>query len=90
MINDWSDLGGFWECLICLWQLEVQYFHDHATITSVATLKQSPIFDVSATFGTPTAAIGAEAGYDTQSGRFTKYNTGISFTKSDSSASVIM
>ncbi|XP_058778066.1 mitochondrial outer membrane protein porin 2-like [Vicia villosa] len=71
-------------------KLEIQYFHDHATITSVATLKQSPIFDVSATFGTPTAAFGAEAGYDTKSGHFTKYNTGISFTKADSSAAVII
>jgi len=77
-------------CGICHLQLEVQYFHDHATLTSVATLKQSPIFDVSAAVGSPTLAFGAEAGYDTKSASFTKYNTGISFTKLDSSASVIM
>ncbi|GAU26125.1 hypothetical protein TSUD_225880, partial [Trifolium subterraneum] len=71
-------------------KLEIQYFHPHATLTSVAALKQNPIVDVSATVGTPTVAFGAEAGYDTKSGSFTKYNTGISFTRLDSSASVII
>ncbi|XP_004511842.1 mitochondrial outer membrane protein porin 2 [Cicer arietinum] len=70
-------------------KLEVQYFHDHATITSVATLKQTPTIDVSATVGTPNIAIGGDAGYDTTSGRFTKYNVGLSFTRPDSSASII-
>ncbi|XP_045812183.1 mitochondrial outer membrane protein porin 2 [Trifolium pratense] len=71
-------------------KLEIQYFHPHATLTSVAALKQNPIVDVSATVGTPTVAFGAEAGYDTKSGSFTKYNTGISFTRLDSSASVVI
>ncbi|KAK2426377.1 Voltage-dependent anion-selective channel protein 2 [Trifolium repens] len=71
-------------------KLEIQYFHPHATLTSVAALKQNPIVDVSATVGTPTVAFGAEAGYDTKSGSFTKYNTGISFTRLDSVASVII
>lgn len=76
--------------LICFWQLEVQYFHDHATLTTAVALKQSPVIDVSATVGTPTIALGAEAGYDTSSGGFTKYTAGISVTRPDSSASVIL
>lgn len=71
-------------------QLEVQYFHDHATFTTAVALNQNPIVDVSATLGTPSFAFGAEAGYDTTSGNFTKYSAGISVTKPDSSASIIL
>ncbi|KAL5556796.1 hypothetical protein UlMin_039032 [Ulmus minor] len=71
-------------------KVEVQYFHDHATFTSAVSLKQSPLIDVTATFGTPSIAFGAEAGYDTTSGDFTKYTAGISVTKPDSSASILL
>lgn len=71
-------------------QLEVQYFHDHATFTAAAGLNQSPGIDVSATIGTPNIAFGAEAGYDTTTGNFAKYTAGISVTKPDSSAAIIL
>ncbi|KAM7263266.1 hypothetical protein ACFE04_000949 [Oxalis oulophora] len=72
-------------------KLEVQYFHDHATLTAAACLnKQSPLIDVSATIGTPSIAFGAEAGYDTTSGNFTKYTAGISVVKPDSCASILL
>lgn len=71
-------------------KLEVQYFHDHATFTSAIALSQSPCIDVTATIGTPTIAFGAEAGYDTTSGNFTKYTAGISVAKPDSCASIIL
>ncbi|KGN62001.1 mitochondrial outer membrane protein porin 2 [Cucumis sativus] len=71
-------------------KLEVQYFHDHATLATAVALNQNPFVDVSATIGTPTIAFGAEAGYDTTSGNFTKYAAGISVTKPDSSASIIL
>lgn len=73
-----------------LLQLEVQYFHDHATLTTAVALNQNPFVDVSATIGTPSIAFGAEAGYDTTSGNFTKYAAGISVTKPDSFASIIL
>lgn len=73
-----------------LWQLEVQYFHDHATLTTAVALNQSPAIDVSATIGTPSIAFGAEAGYDTTTGNFTKYTAGLSVAKPDSSASIIL
>jgi len=76
--------------LPCILQLEFQYFHDHATFTTAAALNQSPAIDVTATIGTPTIAFGAEAGYDTTSGSFTKYTAGISVTKPDSYASIIL
>ncbi|KAF2294715.1 hypothetical protein GH714_015700 [Hevea brasiliensis] len=71
-------------------KLEVQYFHHHATFTTALALNKSPAVDVSATIGTPTIAFGAEAGYDTTSGNFTKYTVGISVTKPDSYASIIL
>lgn len=62
-------------------QLEVQYFHRHATFTSAFSLnKQNPAIDLSATLGTPTFAFGAEAGYETALGKLTKYTAGISVT----------
>ncbi|KAF2295557.1 hypothetical protein GH714_033190 [Hevea brasiliensis] len=71
-------------------KLEVQYFHDHATFSTALALNKSPAVDVSATIGTPTIAFGAEAGYDTTSGNFMKYTAGISVTKPDSYASIIL
>lgn len=70
--------------------MEVQYFHDHATFTTAVALNQSPLVDLSATIGTPTIAFGAEAGYDTTSGSFTKYTAGVSVTKPDSYASILL
>ncbi|KAL5753133.1 hypothetical protein ACOSQ2_023640 [Xanthoceras sorbifolium] len=71
-------------------KLEVQYFHDHATFTTAVALNQSPGIDATVTIGTPTIAFGAEAGYDTPSGSFTKYTAGISVSKPDSCASIIL
>ncbi|PKI71308.1 mitochondrial outer membrane protein porin 2-like [Punica granatum] len=71
-------------------KLEVQYFHHHATFTTAVSLKQAPTVDVSATIGTPSIAFGAEAGYDTTSSTFTKYTAGVSVSKPDSCASIIL
>ncbi|XP_013606713.1 PREDICTED: mitochondrial outer membrane protein porin 2-like [Brassica oleracea var. oleracea] len=71
-------------------KLEAQYFHDHATVTAAAALKQNPLIDITATLGTPVISFGAEAGYDTSSKTFTKYNAGISVTKPDACASIIL
>ncbi|CAI0430466.1 unnamed protein product, partial [Linum tenue] len=72
-------------------KLEVLYSHHHATFTSAVALhQQSPAVDVSVTVGTTGIAFGAEAGYNTTSGSFTKYTAGISITKPDAYASVIL
>ncbi|EOA24597.1 hypothetical protein CARUB_v10017863mg [Capsella rubella] len=52
--------------------------------------KKNPLIDVTATLGSTTISFGAEAGYDTTSRTFTKYNVGISVTKPDQCASVII
>uniref|UniRef100_A0A7N0T4P1 Uncharacterized protein n=1 Tax=Kalanchoe fedtschenkoi TaxID=63787 RepID=A0A7N0T4P1_KALFE len=71
-------------------KLEAQYFHDHATFTTAVSLNQTPVVDLSATLGNPTIAFGAEAGYETSTGNFTKYTAGIGVTQPDSSASVLL
>lgn len=73
-----------------LLQLEVQYLHEHASFTTAVGLNKSPAVDFSATIGTPTIAFGAEASYLTASGTFAKYTAGVSLSKPDSSASVIL
>ncbi|XP_071693590.1 mitochondrial outer membrane protein porin 2-like isoform X2 [Rutidosis leptorrhynchoides] len=71
-------------------KVEVQYFHNHASLTSAVALTETPTIDVSATIGTPTFVIGAEAGYESSSGTLTKYTAGVSINKPDSSASIVL
>ncbi|KAG8373848.1 hypothetical protein BUALT_Bualt11G0067900 [Buddleja alternifolia] len=71
-------------------KLEFQYFHPHASLTAAVGLNQAPPVDFSVTLGTPTFALGAEAGYETTSGKLTKYTAGITVTKPDSCASIIL
>ncbi|KAL3833251.1 hypothetical protein ACJIZ3_007987 [Penstemon smallii] len=71
-------------------KLEFQHFHPHASLTAAVGLNQRPPLDFSVTLGTPTFALGAEAGYETISGKLTKYTAGITVTKPDSCASVIL
>lgn len=76
--------------LFFLLQLEVQHLHEHTSFTTAITLNQSPVIDFSSTIGTPSIAFGAEGSYSTVSGKFLKYNAGVSLTKPDSTASVIL
>ncbi|OVA09375.1 Eukaryotic porin/Tom40 [Macleaya cordata] len=71
-------------------KVEVHYFHEHAAVTTAVALNQSPTIDLSATIGTPSFAFGAEAGYESSSGTFSKYTAGISATSPDYSASIIL
>lgn len=71
-------------------QLEAQYLHQHASFTTAVGLNKSPAVDFSATIGTPTIAFGAEASYLIACRAFSKYTAGVSLSKPDSSASVIL
>ncbi|KAL3640335.1 Voltage-dependent anion-selective channel protein 2 [Castilleja foliolosa] len=71
-------------------KLELQYFNPHTSLSAAVGLNQAPPIDFSFTLGTPTFALGAEAGYETSSGKLTKYTAGITVTKPDSCASVIL
>ncbi|KAL2903896.1 Mitochondrial outer membrane protein porin 2, partial [Bienertia sinuspersici] len=70
-------------------KLEVQYFHHHATVTSVVILNKSPIVDLTATLGTPAIAFGVEAGYDTTSSNSTKYTAGVNVSKPESCTPIV-
>nr|GEY64070.1 mitochondrial outer membrane protein porin 2-like [Tanacetum cinerariifolium] len=56
--------------------LEVPYFHYNAALATTVSLNQTSMVDLSATIGTPTFVIGAEAGYEPNSGRLTKGDNG--------------
>ncbi|XP_072992955.1 mitochondrial outer membrane protein porin 5-like [Typha latifolia] len=71
-------------------KIEVQYFHDHGSFASLVGLKPSPIVDLSATLGAHGIVFGAEAGFDTALGSFTKYSAGIGLTNPDYNASIIL
>ncbi|XP_020101050.1 mitochondrial outer membrane protein porin 5-like [Ananas comosus] len=71
-------------------KLEVQYFHDHASFASIVALNPSPVVELSGTVGAQGIAIGAEAGFDTSSGNFTKYSVGLGLAKPDYNVSVLL
>jgi len=71
-------------------KVEVQYFHDNATFAAVVGMKPSPVVDFSVVVGPKGLAFGGEAGFDTSSGKFTKYTAGFSVTKPDFHASAIL
>lgn len=71
-------------------QLELQYLHNHAAINSGIGLNPAPLLEVSAVIGDKTLGLGGEVAFDTASALFTKYNAGISFSKPDFSAALIL
>lgn len=81
----------FW-VVIFLPQLDVHYFHHHATLTSTVALNHSPTINISATIGTPIFAMGAKVGYEneTSSSKFTNFTVGISVNLPDSTASIVL
>lgn len=66
----------------------MQYAHDHVGITGCIGLTPNPFVEVSAAIGCEGLVLGGEVGYDTASGRLTKYNAGLGFTKPDFSSVV--
>lgn len=71
-------------------KLEVQYFHEFATLTGAVALNQSPTIDASVTVGNCLYGLGAEASYETTTGDLTKYTGGLTMTNKDSCASLII
>ncbi|CAL4921349.1 unnamed protein product [Urochloa decumbens] len=71
-------------------KVELHYFHENATFASVVGTKPSPVVEFSGTVGAQGVAFGAEAGYDTATGKFTKYTAAIGVTKPDYHAAFIL
>lgn len=65
------------------WQLELQYLHDYAGVSSSVGLTANPIVNFSGVVGTNVVALGTDVSFDTKEGNFTKCNAGLSFTNAD-------
>ena len=73
-----------------MFQLEAQCLTEHVAFSAAIGLNCSPAIGFSATIGTPRFAFGAETCYSTATGKFVKYNTGVSLTNPTSNASIIL
>ncbi|CAI9109628.1 OLC1v1009487C1 [Oldenlandia corymbosa var. corymbosa] len=69
-------------------KLELQYAHDYAAITTSVGLTANPIINFSGVLGTNVLALGTDVAFDSKTGTFTKYNSGLSFTNADLIASL--
>ncbi|KAL6867646.1 hypothetical protein ACP4OV_015670 [Aristida adscensionis] len=64
-------------------KVELQYFHEHASFATAVGTKPSPVIDFSGTVGAQGVVFGAEGGFDSATGKFTKYSAAIGITKPD-------
>ncbi|KAH9550958.1 hypothetical protein CY35_10G098900 [Sphagnum magellanicum] len=71
-------------------KLELQYHQDFAAITGSIGLTASPVVEATGVVGSDGFSVGGELGFDTVSGKFTKYNAGVNYIKPDFNASVIL
>lgn len=70
--------------------MELHYFHENASFATVVGTKPSPVVELSGTVGAQGLVFGAEGGYDTATGKFTKYTAAIGVTKPDYHAAFIL
>ncbi|KAL8533908.1 hypothetical protein ACS0TY_010077 [Phlomoides rotata] len=68
-------------------KVELQYLHENAGISTSLGLTAKPIVNLSGVAGNHKIAVGTDISFDTATGNFTKYNTGISYTTADLVAS---
>ncbi|KAL0358036.1 UNVERIFIED_CONTAM: Mitochondrial outer membrane protein porin of [Sesamum calycinum] len=71
-------------------KVELQYFHEHAGISTSLGLTAKPIVNFSGVAGNQKAAFGTDISFDTATGNFTKCNAGVSFTTTDLIASLML
>lgn len=71
-------------------KVEVQYVHDYAGVSTSIGLIPAPLTEFSGVIGSKEFALGGEVAFDTAAGNLTKYNAGMSFTKPDFAASLLL
>ncbi|KAF3774384.1 Mitochondrial outer membrane protein porin [Nymphaea thermarum] len=71
-----------------LGEVELQYFHDHAGISTSIGLTANPIVKFSGVLGSSVVALGTDVAFDTATGNFTMYNAGLSYSNTDLIASL--
>lgn len=79
-----SDFRNFWQ------QVELQYLHDHAGISTSIGLTATPIVNFSGVAGNNRFAFGTDVSFDTATGNFTKCNAGLNFSSADLVASLAL
>lgn len=84
IIDLWSELGYFVK------QVELQYQHEYAGISTGIGLTANPIVNFSGVVGNNLLSLGTDLSFDTASGNFTKWNAGLNFTHTDLIASLIL
>ncbi|KAJ8441309.1 hypothetical protein Cgig2_024821 [Carnegiea gigantea] len=68
--------------------VELQYLHEYAGISTSIGLTANPIVNFSGVIGNSGLALGTDLSFDTASGNFTKCNAGLSYANSDLIASL--
>ncbi|XP_062111698.1 mitochondrial outer membrane protein porin of 36 kDa [Humulus lupulus] len=71
-------------------KVELQYQHEYAGISTSIGLTANPSVNFSGVIGNNSLAVGTDLSFDTASGNFTKFNTGLNFTHSDLIASLTL
>ncbi|KAL3631121.1 hypothetical protein CASFOL_024105 [Castilleja foliolosa] len=71
-------------------KVELQYLHEHTGISTSIGLTAKPIVNFSGVAGNHKTAFGTDISFDTATGNFTKYNSGVSFTTTDLIASLAL
>lgn len=69
-------------------QVELQYLHDYAGISTSVGLTANPVVNFSGVLGTNLLALGTDLSFDSKTGNFTKCNAGLSFSNADLIASL--
>jgi voltage-dependent anion channel protein 2 len=85
----------FYSCcfrLICtlFLQNELQYQNDYAGLSLGVGMNSKPLINFSGVVGNKSVAVGGDVAYDTAIGDWTKYNAGVSLTKEDLVASMML
>ncbi|XP_073006780.1 mitochondrial outer membrane protein porin 1-like [Typha latifolia] len=71
-------------------KVELQYLHDYAGVNASIGLTANPVVNISSVFAINTLSVGADISFDTATGNFTKYNSGLSITTADLIASLTL
>uniref|UniRef100_A0A5B7BZD4 Voltage-dependent anion-selective channel protein n=1 Tax=Davidia involucrata TaxID=16924 RepID=A0A5B7BZD4_DAVIN len=71
-------------------KVELQYLHEYAGISTSIGLTASPIVNFSGVAGNNSLSLGTDLSFDTASGNFTKWNSGLSFSTADLIASLTL
>ena len=69
--------------ILYCYHVELQYPHDYTGVSTSIGLTPSPITHFARVIGNETFSIGGEVSFHKTSGKFLKYDAGLSFSKPD-------